>query len=112
MGTLEISDDGPATILSLSGKIMGGPEAGQINDAINELIDKGKKKFIIDLAKTEWMNSSGLGILIGAITTLKNNNGKLVLIHVSDRIMNLLRITKLASVFEIADSLDDAINRL
>lgn len=112
MGILEISDSGPATILALSGKIMGGPEAGQINDAINDLIDKGKRRFVIDLAKTEWMNSSGLGILIGAATTLKNNNGKMVLIHVSDRIMNLLKITKLITVFEISDSLDEAINLL
>jgi len=112
MGALEISEEGIAAVLSLNGKIMGGPEAGQINGAINDLIDRGKKKVVIDLSNTEWMNSSGLGILIGAATTLKNNNGTLVLIHVSDRIMNLLKITKLNSVFNIADSYDEAVNSL
>lgn len=91
---------------------MGGPEAGQINDKINALIDENKKKIIIDLGKVEWMNSSGLGILIGAITTLKNNDGQMVLIHVSDRIENLLKITKLISVFTIKPDLESAVEAL
>ena len=88
---------------------MGGPEAGQINEQINNCLDKKKYNIVIDLAKVEWMNSSGLGILIGSITTLKNNNGKLVLINVSERIYKLLEITKLTGVFQIMDDLDAAI---
>lgn len=96
-------------IITLAGKIMGGPEAGQINERINALIDQGKKKIIMDLEKVEWMNSSGLGILIGAIQTLKNNNGIFYLINVSERIRDLLRITKLLTVFEIKADLKSAI---
>ena len=96
-------------VISLSGKIMGGPEAGEINELINNLIDNDKKKIIIDLENVGWMNSSGLGILIGAVTTLKNNNGKLIIVHVSDRIANLLKITKLSSVFDIEQDVDSAI---
>jgi anti-sigma B factor antagonist len=95
-------------ILSLSGKIMGGPEASEINGKINQLIDDGKLKILIDLKEVEWMNSSGLGILIDAVTVLKNNNGALRLINVSDRIKNLLKITKLDTVFDIRGSIDDA----
>lgn len=98
-------------IISLSGKIMGGPEAGEINELINNLIDKDKKKIIIDLEQVGWMNSSGLGILIGAITTLKNNGGKLIIVNVSDRIENLLKITKLINVFEIEQDIDSAISK-
>jgi anti-sigma B factor antagonist len=100
------------TVITLSGKIMGGPEAGQINDQIHALIDQGKKKIIIDLHEVEWMNSSGLGILIGAMTTLKNNGGTLSLTNVSDRIMNLLKITKLKNVFSIHSDVDTAINEM
>ena len=71
-----------------------------------------KKNIIIDLNEVDWMNSSGLGILIGAVTTLKNNNGRLALANVSDRISNLLRITKLADVFEVYETIDSAIESL
>lgn len=96
------------TVLHLSGKIMGGPEATEINDEINRLIDSNNKKIVIDLINVDWMNSSGLGILIGAVTVLKNNNGLLCLINVSDRIKNLLKITKLNTVFEIYDDYNAA----
>ena len=108
MNTQVTERDG-VVIISLSGKIMGGPEAGQINDQINNLIDAGKIRIIIDLKQVEWMNSSGLGILIGAITTLRNNGGKMILANVSERIENLLKITKLISVFEIEKDVDKAI---
>lgn len=104
--TIVEQDD--VVVLSLSGKIMGGPEASEINGKINQLIDDGKLKILIDLKEVEWMNSSGLGILIDAVTVLKNNNGALRLVNVSDRIKNLLKITKLDTVFDIRDSIDDA----
>jgi anti-sigma B factor antagonist len=105
----DLAEQSGVVIISLAGKIMGGPEAGQINDQINSYIDQGKKRIVIDLAKVEWMNSSGLGILIGAIQTLKNNDGSLCLIHVSDRIKELLKITKLINVFDIKPDLESAI---
>lgn len=105
----QVTERDDVVIISLSGKIMGGPEAGEINEKINNLIDKNKKKIIIDLENVGWMNSSGLGILIGAVTTLKNNNGKLIIVNVSDRIANLLKITKLSGVFDIEQDVDSAI---
>ncbi len=103
-----ISEKQGLTVLELHGKIMGGPEATEINDKINQLIDESKIKIVIDLDSVEWMNSSGLGILIGAVTVLKNNDGNLCLINVSDRIKNLLKITKLNTVFDIYDNFDAA----
>lgn len=107
--SIEILEKNGVSILELSGKIMGGPEAGLINEQINNLIDAGKKNIIVDLKKVEWMNSSGLGILIGAITTLKNNGGALSLVNISERIQNLLKITKLENVFSIHADIDTAI---
>jgi anti-sigma B factor antagonist len=103
-----ITEKNGITILNLNGKIMGGPEATEINEKINQLIDSDNKKIIIDLVNVDWMNSSGLGILIGAVTVLKNSDGCLCLINVSDRIKNLLRITKLDTVFNIYDNFDEA----
>ena len=97
-------------ILSLKGKIMGGPEATEINDKINQLLDEKKLKIVIDLENVEWMNSSGLGILISTITLLRNNNGALRLINVSEKIKNLLKITKLDTVFKIFDTYELAVD--
>jgi anti-sigma B factor antagonist len=96
-------------VLELSGKIMGGPDASLLNDKLHELIDKGKTKVVADLNKVNWMNSSGLGILIGGLTTMRNNGGDLKLANVTDRIQSLLMITKLLTVFETHDSLEKAI---
>ena len=107
---LQVSEQNGISIISLQGKIMGGPEAGQINDHINTLLDSGKKDIIVDLEEVEWMNSSGLGILIGIVTTLKNSNGRLVLVNVSERIENLLKITKLQDVFSIEKDIQAALS--
>jgi len=105
-----ISEQDNLVIISLNGKIMGGPEATEINEKFNQLIDEKKLKIVIDLDKVEWMNSSGLGILIGAVSLFRNNKGQLRIINVSDRIQNLLKITKLAGIFEMSNSLEEAIS--
>ncbi|MCG3158662.1 MAG: Anti-sigma-B factor antagonist [bacterium] len=100
---------GDIVVLELSGKIMGGPDASLLNDKLHELIDKGKIHIVADIGGVEWMNSSGLGILISGLTTMRNNQGELKLANVTERIQNLLMITKLLTVFETYESLEQAI---
>jgi len=100
---------GDVVVLELSGKVMGGPDAGLLNDKLHDLIDANKTKVVADLSKVNWMNSSGLGILISGLTTMKNNNGDLKLACVTDRIQSILMITKLISVFETFDTVDEAV---
>ncbi|MBN1155677.1 STAS domain-containing protein [candidate division KSB1 bacterium] len=107
--TLKEKELGNITVLELSGKIMGGPDATSLNEKLHELIEKGKTKVVADLTKVSWMNSSGLGILIGGLTTMRNNNGDLKLANVTDRIQSLLMITKLITVFETFNTLDEAV---
>lgn len=97
-------------ILEPTGKIMGGPDASLLHDKLYEYIEKDKKKVVIDLSQVDWMNSTGLGILISGYTTLRNTNGELKLANVTDKIQSLLTITKLVTVFEAYDSVDEAIN--
>lgn len=104
----EKTSDG-IVILELSGKIMGGPDATLLNDKLHDLIEAGKTNVIADLEKVNWMNSSGLGILIGGLTTMRNNGGDLKLANVTDRIQSLLMITKLLTVFETYDTIEKAI---
>jgi len=96
-------------ILEPRGKIMGGPDASLLHDKLYELIENDKKRIVIDLAGVEWMNSTGLGILISSYTTLRNHQGELKLANVTDKIRSLLTITKLVTVFEAHDSVDAAV---
>ena len=95
-------------ILDVSGKIMGGDEATLFHGKIHEYINENKKNIIVDLAKVDWMNSVGLGMLITALTTVKNAGGRLVLANIT-KIESILTITRLISVFEHYDSRQDAI---
>lgn len=96
-------------VLELSGKIMGGPDATLLNDKLHELIEGGNTNIVADLEKVDWMNSSGLGILIGGLTTMRNSGGDLKLANVTERIQSLLMITKLLTVFETFDSVEKAV---
>ena len=97
-------------ILEPKGKIMGRPDASLLHDKLYEYIEKNQKKVIIDLSMVDWMNSTGLGILISGYTTLKNNDGVLKLANVTDKIKSLLTITKLVTVFESYDTVEEAVS--
>ncbi len=97
-------------ILEPDGKIMGGPDATLLHDKLYEVIQQGKSKVVVDLSSVDWMNSTGLGILIQGYTTLKNNGGQLKLAQTTEKIKSLLTITKLASVFESFDTIDEAVD--
>lgn len=96
-------------VLVPKGKIMGGPDATLLHDKLHNFIDQNRKKIIIDLSKVELMNSTGLGILISGLTTMKNNGGELKLAAVTEKIQSLLTITKLITVFENYDTVDQAV---
>jgi anti-sigma B factor antagonist len=96
-------------VLEPKGKIMGGPDASLLHDKLYEYIKQDMKRVVVDLSQVDWMNSTGLGILISGYTTLRNNDGMLKLANVTDKIQSLLTITKLVSVFEAYDTVDEAI---
>jgi len=96
-------------ILELSGKIMGGPDASTINDKLHQLVENGQTKIVADLSQVNWMNSSGLGILISALTTMRNAGGELKVAAATEKIRNLLTITKLTKVIRLYDTVNDAI---
>ena len=108
MKLTEREQDG-VIVLEPKGKIMGGPDASLLHDKLYEFIEQDKKKFVVDLKEVEWMNSTGLGIIISGFTTLRNSDGTLKLANVTEKIASLLEITKLQGVFEAFNSVDEAI---
>jgi anti-sigma B factor antagonist len=100
--------EGDVAIIQVSGKIMGGEETTMFHGKIHEYINTNKKDFVIDLKNVDWMNSVGLGMLISALTTVKNSGGRLVLANIT-KIESILTITRLISVFEHYDSQEEAL---
>ena len=96
------------TVITLEGNVLGGPDATELNNTLHKLIDAKKKKIVVDLKGVSSMNSSGLGMLIGGVTTMRNAKGDLKLACASDKILKLLQVTKLLSVFEHFDTVKKA----
>ncbi|MCS6989089.1 MAG: STAS domain-containing protein [Chloroherpetonaceae bacterium] len=103
---------GSVTIIEVSGDVLGGPDANELHDKLRQLLNAGKKNIVIDLSKVEYMNSSGLGMMTSALSTVKNGGGTLALANPAERIKSLLAITKLNAVFKTYESLDEAIASL
>lgn len=101
-----------AVVLELQGKLTGGPEAEQIRGSFKDLVNDGKKFIIVDLKKVEWINSTGLGILISGYTSVRKAGGDLVLCNVGDRIDSILYVTKLNLLFHAFESEADAADYL
>lgn len=99
---------GSVTVITLQGNLMGGPDATSLNSQINDLLAAQKKNIVLDLNGVEFMNSSGLGMLIGGASTLKNAGGRLVLARASEKILSLIKVTKLSSVFDHYTSVKSA----
>ena len=97
-----------AVVIKLKGNIMGGPDGAKLHDTLHELKESGKKNVVVDLSRVKFMNSSGLGMLISGMTTMRNSGGDLRLANAADRIQSLLIITKLITVFKHYDSVDEA----
>ena len=106
---LKRSDKGEVTVLGLSGKLMGGPDAAVFGDVIKELIGAGRTSMVADPEKLSWVNSTGLGILISGFTSAKNAGGVMKLAAVASRIESILMITKLTTVFETFKTVDEAV---
>ncbi len=104
-----ISEKYNCVVIELKGKIMGGPDAEVFRDELQKLIDDDKKKVIIDLEHVKFMNSSGLGILIGGLTTMRKAGGDIKLCNADKRISSLLMVSQLNTVFDHHLSLDSAV---
>lgn len=98
-----------AVIIELKGNVMGGPETQEFSDLLHKLLDENKKNVVVDLADCKFMNSSGLGMLISGYTTMKNGSGSLKLANATEKIESLLVITKLITIFEHFNSVDEAV---
>ena len=101
---------GDVTILDLNGSVRMGEGAVALRNAIRNLVEQGKKKILLNLAGVKNIDSSGIGELIANYTTISRDGGQLKLLHLTEKIQNLLVITKLLTVFDSYDNEAEALN--
>jgi anti-sigma B factor antagonist len=111
MAELELRERqaGDVTILDLSGAVRIGEGSIALRDAIRDLAGEGKKKLLLNLAGVNYVDSSGIGELIANYTTVSRQGGQLKLLNLTDRIQNLLVITKLLTVFDVYENESEAL---
>ncbi len=91
------------TIVDIDGRITLGDELGELRDTIRQLVAAGKKKIILNLAKVDYIDSSGVGELVGSYTTVRSAGGELKLMNLTQKVHDVLNVTKLYTVFDIKD---------
>ena len=91
------------TILDLSGRITLGEGSVVLRDAIRDLLAKGDKNILLNLSDVSYIDSSGIGELVSAFTSVKNAGGELKLLNLTKKVHDLLQITKLYTVFDVKD---------
>ena len=91
------------TVLDLNGRITLGEGSVQLRDAIRDLISKGQTRILLNLAEVNYIDSSGLGELVSAYTTAKNQGATLKLLNLTKKVHDLLQLTKLYTVFDVSD---------
>jgi anti-sigma B factor antagonist len=91
------------TIVDLSGRITLGEGSVVLRDVVRELVGKGDKRILLNLGDVTYIDSSGIGELVSAYTTVRNQGGELKLLNLTKKVHDLLQITKLYTVFDIRD---------
>ena len=100
---------GDVTILDLTGEVRIGDSSVALRESVRNLAGQGKKKLLLNLAGVKYIDSSGIGELIANYTTVSRQGGQLKLLNLTDRVQNLLVITKLLTVFDSYDNEADAL---
>jgi len=90
-------------IVDLSGRITLGEGSVILRDTVRDLVGKGNKKILLNLGEVNYIDSSGIGELVSAFTTVRNQGGELKLLNLTKKVHDLLQITKLYTVFDIKD---------
>jgi anti-sigma B factor antagonist len=112
MAELEVREReaGDVTILDLSGSIRMGEGCISLRNSLRGLSEGGKKKILLNLASVKNVDSSGIGELIANYTSLTRDGGQLKLLSLTEKIRDLLVITKLLTVFDAYESEAEALN--
>jgi anti-sigma B factor antagonist len=105
--TTSIRQVGGVTIADISGRIVLGEESAALRELVGDLLSKGHKKILLNLGDVTYIDSTGLGALVSAFTSVRRQGGELKLLNLANKVEDLMQITKLYTVFDVMD--DEAV---
>jgi anti-sigma B factor antagonist len=94
---------GSVMIVDISGRIELGEESAALRDMVCDLLSKGQKQILLNLGDVHYIDSSGLGTLVSAFTSVRKQGGELKLVNLTNKVRDLMQITKLYTVFDITN---------
>jgi anti-sigma B factor antagonist len=100
---------GSVTILDVKGRLVFGEESARVREMIMDLLSKGRKQILLNLRDVEYIDSMGLGSLVGTLATVRKQGGELKLLNVNDRLTDIMQITRLYRVFDTSIDERDAV---
>lgn len=97
------------TVLHVKGRVTLGDESNQLRTTLKDVLSQGKTRLVLDLAEVSYIDSAGLGTLVAGFTSAQNQGASLKLANLTKRINEQLYITKLVTVFDVYETVDDAV---
>lgn len=101
--TTKVRKIGNVTIVDLSGRVTLGENTGILRDELRKLLAQGEKNIVLNMRDVSYVDSAGLGELVGAYTTATNQGGAVKLLHLQGKMKDLMQITKLHTIFPAFD---------
>jgi anti-sigma B factor antagonist len=92
---------GDIAVIDFSGKITLGEGSAMLRKTVRDLVEKGHRKILLNLGDVDYIDSSGIGELVGAYTTVRSASGELKLVHLTKRVHDIMQITRLFMVFDV-----------
>lgn len=112
MSQVKVEEQIGGVIVHLRGQFIGGEETDALRDILKKYAEEQKNKLIIDFEKATYLNSTALGVLIAAHSNFAKRGGEIILCNLDKSLENIFMITKLITVFNVADDLQSAIKML
>jgi anti-sigma B factor antagonist len=109
---ITVGQEDGVTVVKLRGEFIGGDETDALRSKLTELAGNDTQHLVVDLAQTEFLNSTALGVLISAHANFTKRNGKVALTNLAKKIENIFVITKLTLVFDIYSSIGEATKKI
>lgn len=107
--TMNARQVGDVKIVDITGRIELGQESAAVRNLVGDLLSAGNKKILLNLAGVDYIDSSGLGALVGAFASAHKQGGQLKLLNLTDKVSNIMEVTKLYTVFDIATDEETAL---
>jgi anti-sigma B factor antagonist len=101
--TTSTRQSGGVAIVDIGGRIVLGEESAALRELVSDLLSKGQKKILFNLGDVNYIDSSGLGSLVGSFTSVRKQGGELKLLNLTHKVHDLMQITKLYTIFDILD---------